>query len=265
MTKTTLSDIRLLVRENRQEHHTRPSTGTHHAPDVQTEPDSGLLPPTVFSPDTASYGRLFPEYLRPLPRPFTISPETEQALMAVEGAFTIRELSDKYGIPAQTLYRWARKNHYNYKSGIPHSPLSPKTEQEIRASLPTMSTAQLSKAYGIPYYSLYHWMKKRGLTAKKTSEFPAVLQKELLKKCRTDSLKTLAQEFGLSQQVMRSRLQSMGCFSDGKGGFLIIEGHMDQEILACCMEKGLAETAKEFHTTVTAVKSFLRKNRWKYN
>ena len=180
--------------------------------------------------------------------------------MAVEGASTIRELSDKYGIPAQALFRWARKNHYNYKSGLPHSPLSPKTEQEIRASLPTMSTAQLSKAYGIPYHILYHWMKKRGLTAKKTSEFPAMLQKELLKKCRIDSLKTLAQEYGLSQQVMRSRLQSMGCFSDGKGGFLIVEGQMDQEILACFMEKGLAETAKEFHTTVTAVKSFLRKN-----
>ncbi len=305
MAKTTLSDIRLLVRENRQESHACPSAGTGHSLGVQAEPDSGLLPPSVFSPDTASHGQLLQEYtetlplesidtsshpkgispgciqtpapdstgisycpgrilpghIRSLPRTSTISSETKQALMAVEGIYTIRELSDRYGIPAQALYRWARKNHYQYKSGLPHFPLPAKTEQKIVADLSIMSTAQLSKAYGIPYHILYHWMKKRGLTAKKTSEFPEKSRKELLKKCRTDSLETLAQEYCLSRQVMRSRLQSMGCFSDGKGGFLIVEGHMDQEILACCMEKGLAETAKEFHTTKTAVKSFLKRCR----
>lgn len=181
-------------------------------------------------------------------------------LYAVEGQFTIRELSERYGIPSSTLYRWAKKTGYRAKDSTPPSPISDEAAQMIRRDLSRMTTAELAERYAVPYHVLYHWLKKEHLSARKVSSFPASIQEELRERCRTSSLRVLAQEHGLSQQAMRRRLQDIGCFADGKGGFLVVDEEMARKIISCYQQRGLAEAAKVFCTTRIAVKSFLKKN-----
>ena len=121
-----------------------------------------------------------------------------------------------------------------------------------------MSIAELAKEHNISYHTLYYWLKKQGFTAKKSSEFPRHIQQELREKCQNTSLKNLAQEYGLSEQTMRSRLKNIGCFPDGKGGFLIIDNLVNKEILSYYQKNGITKTAEKFHTTQTAIKSYLR-------
>lgn len=179
-------------------------------------------------------------------------------LYAIEGQLTMSELSERYGIPSSTLYRWAKKTGYRAKDGTPPSPISDEAAQMIRRDLSRMTTAELAERYAVPYHVLYHWLKKEHLSARKVSSFPAAIQEELRERCRTSSLKILALEYGLSQQVMRRRLQDIGCFSDGKGGFLVVDEEMVGEIFACYQQRGLAEAAQVSCTTKTAIKSFLK-------
>lgn len=228
-----------------------------HKPDSHLhEPDSHLHKPgnTITSPNCFQSGRI-PAVP---PHKVYITPEIEEKMKNVEGAFTIRELSEKFHIPAPALYRWARINRYKAKNGNRSSPIPVSTRQQIISSLDSMTTCDLAREYDIPYHILYHWMKKEGLSARNVSGFSPDIQKEIREKCRTFSLKTLALEYGLSQQAMRSRLRRIGCFSDGKNGFLVVDGQIGAEIEAFYKENGLEKTASAFHTTRTAIKSFLK-------
>lgn len=182
-------------------------------------------------------------------------------LYEVEGQLTMRELSERYGIPSSTLYRWAKKTGYRAKNGTPPSPISDETAQMIRRDLDRMTTTELAERYAVPYHVLYHWLRKEHLSARKVSRFPASIQEELRERCRTSSLKDLALEYGLSQQAMRRQLQDIGCFSDGKGGFFVVDGEMAGEIFACYQQRGMEETARMSCTTKTAIQSFLRRYR----
>ena len=233
-----------------------PDSGPHKPDSHLHEPDSHLHKPgnTITSPNCFQSGRI-PAVP---PHKVYITPEIEEKMKNVEGAFTIRELSEKFHIPAPALYRWARINRYKAKNGNRSSPIPVSTRQQIISSLDSMTTCDLAREYDIPYHILYHWMKKEGLSARNVSGFSPDIQKEIREKCRTFSLKTLALEYGLSQQAMRSRLRRIGCFSDGKNGFLVVDGQMGAEIEAFYKENGLEKTASAFHTTRTAIKSFLK-------
>lgn len=188
----------------------------------------------------------------------SISPRNEKWLKEVEGKFTIKELSEKLNISTSVLYYWAKKNHYRPKNGNVQTSIPAELQDEILKHLNTMSIAELARKYNIPYHTLYYWIKNQGTTAKKTSEFPLSIQQELREKCHTSSLKALVKEYGLSEQTMRSRLKDIGCFSDGKGSFLITNIFTDKEILSYIKENDIAETAKKFHTTKIALKSYLK-------
>lgn len=199
-----------------------------------------------------------PKAKRPPEKKTRITAAAIADLYEVEGQLTMRELSERYGIPSSTLYRWAKKTGYRAKNGTPPSPISNEAAQMIRRDLSRMTTAELAERYAVPYHVLYHWLKKEHLSARKVSSFPASIQEELRKRCRTSSLKDLALEYGLSQQAMRRRLQDIGCFSDGKGGFLVVDGEMVGEIIVCYQQRGMEEAAQVSCTTKTAIKSFLK-------
>lgn len=148
---------------------------------------------------------------------------------------------------------------YHPKNGNVQTSIPKELQDEILKRLNKMSITELARKYDIPYYTLYYWIKKQGITVKKTSEFPLSIQQELREKCHTSSLKTLAKEYGLSEQTMGSRLKDIRCFSDGKGSFLIVDVFLEGKILSCFKENGIAETAKKFRTTQIAIKSFLKK------
>lgn len=188
----------------------------------------------------------------------SISLEYEKMLWKVEGMFTIKELSQRFNLPASTLYYWSKKNNYQAKNGNVSSSISDELQEILLSRLNTMSMAELAKENNLPYHTLYYWLKKQGLTAKKASEFPIHIQQELRKKCQYSSLKDLAQEYGLSEQAMRSRLKNIGCFPDGKGSFLIVNDLIDEEIISCYQKNGINKTAERFNTTKTAIKSYLR-------
>ena len=267
MAKTTLSEIRHLV--SRMPHGRTAGPRNEAAPLYMGEGipagSSRPHPKTPLSTDPGTQNaapKLFSDSRKPPVPPRrapAITPGIEEELKAVEGVFTIRELSDRFHIPAHTLYQWARASGYKAKTGNRVSPISASMQEEILNRLDTVTASDLAKVYGIPYHALYYWMKKEGLAARKVSEFPPAVRKELREKCRTASLKALAREYGLSQQAMRSRLQKMGCFPDGRGGFLVVEGQMAAGIAASYRAHGLDETATAFHTTRTAVKSLLKK------
>ncbi len=188
----------------------------------------------------------------------SISPEYEEMLWQVEGVFTIKELSQQFNLPAPVLYYWAKKHNYQTKNGNISSSISDELQEKLLNQLNAMSIAELAKKNNIPYHTLYYWLKRQGLTAKKASEFPIHIQQELRKKCETSSLKILAQEYGLSEQTMRSRLKNIGCFPDGKGSFFIINDLINEEIISCYQKNGITETAKRFNTTKTAIKSYFK-------
>lgn len=190
----------------------------------------------------------------------SISPEYEKMLWQVEGTFTIKELSQQFNLPASALYYWAKKNNYQTKNGNISLSISDELQEKLLNQLNTMSTAELAKENNLPYHTLYYWLKKQGLTAKKASEFPAYIQQELRKKCETSSLKVLAKEYGLSEQTMRSRLKNIGCFPDGKGSFFIVNDLIDEEIISYYQKNGINKTAEKFNTTKNAIKSYLKKN-----
>lgn len=196
----------------------------------------------------------------PLPgRKPSISPECKKMLMKVEGVFTIKELSQQFNLPASILYYWAKKNNYQTKNGNTSSSISDELQKKLLGQLSTMSIAELAKENNIPYHTLYYWLKKQGLTAKKASEFPIHIQQDLRKKCQNSSLKILAQEYGLSEQTMRYRLKNIGCYPDGKGGFFIVNGLIREEIISCYQKNGIIATSQKFNTTKTAIKSYLKK------
>lgn len=93
-----------------------------------------------------------------------------------------------------------------------------------------MNMVELAKKNNIPYHTLYYWLKRQGLIAKKSSEFPIHIQQELRKKCQYSSLKDLAYEYGLSEQTMCSRLKNIGCFPDGKGSFFVVNDLIDKKL-----------------------------------
>lgn len=188
----------------------------------------------------------------------SISPEYEKMLWQVEETFTIKELSQQFNLPAPALYYWAKKHNYQAKNGNISSSISDELQEKLLNQLNTMSIAELAKENNIPYHTLYYWLKKQRLTAKKSSEFPTHIQQELRKKCETSSLKILVQEYGLSEQTMRSRLKNIGCFPDGKGSFFIVNDLIDEEIISCYQKNGINETAERFNTTKTAIKSYLK-------
>ena len=188
-----------------------------------------------------------------------ITREHEILLKKLEGKFTIKELSDKLNLPLSSLYSWARKHHYQAKNGNIHPSISREVGKKLLEQLNTMSTADLAKEYHLSYHIVYYWLKKQGLCAKKTSAFPEYIQQELREKCHIFSLKELAQNYGLSEQTMRSRLKNIGCFSDGQGGFLIVDESTSEEIKSFYYENDIDKTAVEFHTTKIAIKSFLKK------
>lgn len=281
MAKITLSEIKHLVSKNREKGGTAPLLQPDPAPlDGTFLPrvsESSLAegslnplqsptdPPSTVanaheSGNTITSPKCFQSSRIPAvpPHKASITPEIEEEMRNVEGAFTIRELSEKFHIPAPALYRWARINRYKAKNGNRSSPIPDSTRQQIISSLDSMTTSDLAREYDIPYHILYHWMKKEGLSARNVSRFSPDIQKEIREKCGTFSLKTLALEYGLSQQAMRSRLRRIGCFSDGKGGFLVVDGQIGAEIEAFYRENGLEKTASAFHTTRTAIKSFLK-------
>lgn len=189
----------------------------------------------------------------------SISPKYEKMLWQVEETFTIKELSQQFNLPTSSLYYWAKKNNYQAKNGNISSSISDELQEKLLNQLNTMSMAELAKKNNIPYHTLYYWLKKQGLTTKKTSEFPVHIQQELRKKCQYSSLKDLSQEYGLSEQVMRSRLKNIGCFPDGKGSFFIVNDLIDEEIISCYQKNGINETAERFNTTKTAIKSYLKR------
>lgn len=180
-------------------------------------------------------------------------------LWQVEGNFTIKELSQQFNLSASALYYWAKKNNYQAKNGNISSTIPDKLQEKLLSQINTMSMAELAKENNLPYHTLYYWLKKQGLTAKKTSKFPIHIQQEIRKKCETSSLKVLAQEYGLSEQTIRSRLKNIGCFPDGKGSFFIVNDLINREIISCYQKNGINETAEKFHTTKVAVKSYLTK------
>ena len=274
MAKTTLKEIKNLVCKNREKfyqdfsitNNTKQPTPTMKENFTDSyimsnnESNTSVLVDSILSSENDMINDIF-SYPTISSRSPAISSETEKWLKNVEGKFAIRELSIQLNISAPTLYYWAKKNHYHPKNGSQHSPISYELKEKLLKQLDSMSIAELARIYAIPYHKLYHWIKKHGLTTKKTSEFPPHLQQELRDKCRTFSLKDLAQEYQLTEQTMRSRLQKIGCFSDGKGGFFIVN-HLDSdEILHCYQKKGIEETAKNFCTTKIAMKSFLKKYR----
>ncbi len=189
----------------------------------------------------------------------SISPKYEKMLWQVEETFTIKELSQQFNLPTSALYYWAKKNNYQTKNGNISSSISDELQEKLLSQLNTMSMAELAKENVLPYHTLYYWLKKQGLTAKKSSEFPTHIQQELRKKCQYSSLKDLAQEYGLSEQTMRSRLKNIGCFPDGKGSFFIVNDLIDEEIISCYQKNGINETAERFNTTKTAIKSYLKR------
>lgn len=188
----------------------------------------------------------------------SISPEYEEMLWQVEGTFTIKELSQQFSLSVSALYYWAKKNNYQAKNGNISSSISDELQEKLLSQLNTMSMAELAKENNLPYHTLYYWLKRQGLTAKKTSEFPTHIQQELRKKCETSSLKVLAQKCGLSEQTMRSRLKNIGCFPDGKGSFFIVNDLINEEIISCYQKNGIDKTAERFNTTKTAIKSYLK-------
>ena len=188
-----------------------------------------------------------------------ITQEHEILLKKLEGKFTIKELSDKLNLPTSSLYSWAKKNKYQAKSGNIHTSISRELGKKLLEQLNTMSIADLAKEYHLSYHIVYYWIKKQGLCVKKTAVFPEYIQQELREKCYIFSLKELAQNYGLSEQTMRSRLKNIGCFSDGQGGFLIVDESTSEEIKSFYYENDIDKTAAEFHTTKTAIKSYLKK------
>mgnify|MGYP002471331628 CR=1 FL=1 len=187
-----------------------------------------------------------------------ITQEHEILLKKLEGKFTIKELSDKLNLPTSSLYSWAKKNHYQVKNGNIHPSISKELGKKLLNQLNTMSIADLAKEYHLSYHVVYYWIKKQGLCTKKSSTFPEHIQQELREKCYIFSLKELAQNYGLSEQTMRSRLKNIGCFSDGQGGFLIVDESTSEEIKSFYYENDIDKTAAKFHTTKTAIKSFLK-------
>lgn len=277
MPRTTLSKIRQIIDTDKRKswpdlpdgqdrHGQRPlpssmagdPTATGYTP-RQDHAISLVDTPKDSFPDKALAFSYRPRKKEPQKKRAHITATTKKELMALEGQATIRELSERYGIPPSTLYRWAKKTGYRAKKGTPPSPIPAKTAQMIREDLDRMTTAELAKRYDIPYHVLYHWLKKEELSARKTSSFPIEIQKELRERCRTAPLKDLAQEYGLSQQAMRRRLQDIGCFSDGKGGFLIVDDEIAGAIVSCYQQKGLEEAARIASTTKAAIKSFLKR------
>lgn len=256
MKKTTLNEVKHFVSKNREKNHENFSI----ANDLQQTTSAikenfTAMPilPNYENQNTFSYPAI-PVYSS------SISSETEEFLKKTEGKFTIKELSKKLNLSPPTLYYWARKNHYCPKNGNKHSPISRELQKTLVKQLDSMSITELANTYAIPYHTLYHWIKKQHLTVKKSSEFSPYIQQELRKKCRISSLNVLAQEYGLSEQTMRSRLKRIDCFSDGKGGFFIADSLINKEIIYSYQEKGLEETAKNFHTTKVAIKSYLKKH-----
>lgn len=189
----------------------------------------------------------------------SILPEYEKMLWQVEETFTIKELSQQFNLPASALYYWAKKNNYQAKNGNISSSISDELQEKLLSQLNTMSMAELAKENDLPYHTLYYWLKRQRLTAKKASEFPIHIQQELRKKCQYSSLEDLAQEYGLSEQTMRSRLKNIGCFPDGKGSFFIVNDLIDEEIISCYQKNGINKTAERFNTTKTAIKSYLKR------
>lgn len=289
MSKTTLEEIKHLVHKNKQKNDKtisvnnnmalvktaeKTSLSTPSLSNIRTEPMKSQGQNQGNDHEALNYQNFYPfinagnksafnkekisSYL-PKNKP-SISPGNEKWLKEVEGKFTIKELSKKLNISTSVLYYWAKKNHYHPKSGNVQISIPEELQNEILKRLNTMSIAELARKYDIPYHTLYYWIKKQGITAKKTSEFPLPIQQELRKKCHTSSLKALSKEYGLSEQTMRSRLKNIGCFSDGKGGFLIIDTFTNEEILYYYQENGIIKTAIKFHTTKTAIKNILKHN-----
>lgn len=269
MSKTTLSKIKHIVQEDRGSKRTTSSIKTADPP--QHTQQGPVRHPAITSSPRDSFpsmgcGTFYAQKAERHPEKRAhITAAATADLYAVEGQLTMRELSERYGIPSSTLYRWAKKTGYRAKDGTPPSPISDEAAQMIRRDLSRMTTAELAERYAIPYHVLYHWLRKKHLSARKVSSFPASIQEELRERCRTSSLKILALEYGLSQQVMRRRLQDIGCFSDGKGGFLVVDGEMTGEIIACYQQRGLVEAAQMHRTTKTAIKSFLKHHGYPFN
>lgn len=289
MSKTTLEEIKHLIHKNKQKSDETISVNANmalvkiaeEAPlstpsllNVRTEPmesqeqnqknNHESLDYQSFYPfiDTGNKSVLNKEKISshlPKNKP-SISPGNEKWLKEVEGKFTIKELSEKLNISISALYYWAKKNHYHPKNGNVQTSIPEELQDEILKHLNTMSIAELARKYDIPYHTLYYWIKKQRFSTKKASEFPLSIQQKLREKCHTSSLKALSKEYGLSDQTMRSRLKDIGCFSDGKGGFLFIDTFTNEEILYYYQENGIIKTAIKFHTTKTAIKSILKHN-----
>lgn len=290
MSKTTLAEIKHLIHKNKATNEqnisaknslelTKVSSEEHNSSSDSSPNDTnknsitqnqkvGLMDksndnqPIDFSVNTKNKAAIHREkslfYSLPGRKP-SISPEYEKMLWQVEGTFTIKELSQQFNLPTSALYYWTKKNNYQAKSGNISSSISDELQEKLLSQLNTMSIAELAKKNNIPYHTLYYWLKKQGITAKKASEFPTHIQQELRKKCEISSLKVLAQEYGLSEQTMRSRLKNIGCFPDGKGSFFIVNDLIDKEIISCYQKNGINETAERFNTTKTAIKSYLKR------
>lgn len=289
MSKTTLEEIKHLIHKNKQKSDETISVNANMAlakiaeetplstpslSNVKTEPMESQGQHQGNNHEALDYQNFYPfidagnksalnkekisSYL-PKNKP-SISPGNEKWLKEVEGKFTIKELSKRLNVSTSVLYYWAKKNHYHPKGGNMQTSIPEELQREILKHLNTMSIAELARKYDIPYHTLYYWMKKQRFPTKKASEFPLPIQQELRKKCRTSSLKVLAKEYGISEQTMRSRLKNIGCFSDGKSGFLIIDTFTNEEILFYYQENGLIKTTIKFHTTKTAIKSILKYN-----
>ncbi len=287
MSKTTLEEIKHLIHKNKQKSDKTISVNTNMTlvktaeetplstpslSNVKTEPMESQGQNQENNHESLDFQNFYPfinagnksalnkekisSYL-PRNKP-SISSGNEKWLKEVEGKFTIKELSEKLNISTSALYYWAKKNHYHPKSGNMQTSIPGELQDKILKYLNTMSIAELARKYDIPYHTLYYWIKKQRFSTKKASEFPLPIQQELRKKCHTSSLKALSKEYGLSEQTMRSRLKNIGCFSDGKCGFLIVNAFTDKEILSCIKENGIAETAKNFYTTKIAIKSYLK-------
>lgn len=196
-------------------------------------------------------------------RPFPLSSQNnisaEKITSLVELISGKGKCSTKYDILLYMKFRLAKLPNISSQELNLMKTIPKELQDEILKRLNKISITELARKYDIPYYTLYYWIKKQGITVKKTSEFPLSIQQELREKCHTSSLKTLAKEYGLSEQTMGSRLKDIRYFSDGKGSFLIVDVFLEEKILSCFKENGIAETAKKFHTTQIAIKSFFKK------
>lgn len=253
MRKTTLKDIKILIQEGKN---TQGENNTSN-PTIKSS-STNLFSTFGNHADNKTCIKRKNSYHPSTKREPSITQEKEVLLKEYEGKFTIKELSNKLNLSTSALYYWAKKNHYQAKNGNSCAPISKELGKIISQQLSTMSTAELARKYHLPYHVLYYWISKQGLYAKKTSVFPEHIQRELREKCRIFSLKDLAHDYGLSKQTMRSRLKNIGCFSDGQGGFLIIDEQIGEEIKSFYCENGINKTAEQFHTTKIAIKSYLK-------